>query len=100
MSEFDIVSLAALSKTKGVSDQVEQNTQDITELQNTGVDLTARAGVDTNSALISQLGAEIDNHKPDNMPHILTDLQTSKRYRFGLQVSAEGNPQLIYEEVI
>ncbi len=33
------------------------------------------------------------------MPYRLTDLQNDKIYRFGFQLSEEGNPQLIFEEV-
>lgn len=46
------------------------------------------------------LEVELAAHKAENMPHQFTNLQTGKTYRFGRQVSAEGIPQRIYEEVI
>lgn len=39
-------------------------------------------------------------HLNDNMPHQFRDLKNEKVYNFGFQISAEGNPQIIYEEVI
>ncbi len=46
------------------------------------------------------LEVELAAHKAEKMPHQFTNLQTGKTYRFGRQVSAEGIPQRIYEEVI
>lgn len=40
------------------------------------------------------------NHKTDTMPHQLKDTKTNKTYKFGFQLSAEGNPQIIFEEVV
>lgn len=40
------------------------------------------------------------NHKTDTMPHQLKDTKTNKTYKFGFQISAEGNPQIIFEEVV
>ena len=34
------------------------------------------------------------------MPIVIDDLKNNKKYRFGLQCSTEGNPQIIFEEVI
>lgn len=39
-------------------------------------------------------------HLNDTMPHKTNDLQNNKTYKFGLQLSSEGNPQIIFEEVI
>jgi len=39
-------------------------------------------------------------HKTDTMPHQLKDTKTNKTYKFGFQLSAEGNPQIIFEEVV
>lgn len=63
------------------------NSTKITELQNTGVDIVAREQ-------INNLADE------STMPHIFKDLKTNKTYRYGFQISAGGNPQLISEEVI
>ena len=40
------------------------------------------------------------NHLIDPMPHQAKDLQNTKTFRFGLQMSVDGNPQIIFEEVI
>ena len=39
-------------------------------------------------------------HKTGTMPHQLVDLKNTKTYKFGFQLSAEGNPQIIFEEVV
>ena len=56
---------------------------------------------------INEVHNDLASHKEDyvqhlasEMPHQFTNLQTGKTYRFGRQVSAEGIPQRIYEEVI
>lgn len=56
---------------------------------------------------VTNVEADLASHKEDyvqhlasEMPHQFTNLQTGKTYRFGRQVSAEGIPQRIYEEVI
>lgn len=43
---------------------------------------------------------ELTQHKQDYMPHRFQDIKNNKIYNFGFQLSAEGNPQMIYEEVI
>lgn len=35
-----------------------------------------------------------------DMPISALDVNTNKRYRYGLRLSAEGNPQIMFEEVI
>ena len=56
---------------------------------------------------IDEVEADLLSHKEDdvshmnsNMPHQFKDLKNNKIYRFGFQVSADGEPQLIYEEVL
>ena len=39
-------------------------------------------------------------HSINNMPHQFKNLQTNKTYQFGFQISSDGKPQIIYEEVI
>ena len=34
------------------------------------------------------------------MPHLIVNQETGKIYRYGEQISAEGKPQTIFEEVI
>lgn len=43
---------------------------------------------------------DLAQHKLDYMPHRFQDIKNNKIYNFGFQLSAEGNPQIIYEEVI
>ena len=43
---------------------------------------------------------EIVEHKADNMPHQFINHKENKTYKFGFQLSAEGNPQIIFEEVV
>lgn len=43
---------------------------------------------------------DFNSHLSTNMPHQFQDLKNSKTYRFGFQISIEGKPQIIYEEVI
>ena len=55
------------------------------------------ADIDTR---INAMQLELTNHKNSRMPHKVKDLKANKEYTFGLQVSAEGNPQIIFEEVM
>jgi len=40
----------------------------------------------------------IETELLSNMPYRFRDLKSNKTYRYGLQLSADGNPQLIFEE--
>lgn len=60
-----------------------------------------------NYSKIKKTEAELASHKEDyashlnsDMPHQFKDLKNDKVYRIGLQLSIEGNPQIIYEEVM
>lgn len=55
--------------------------------------------LDVDTAIVD-LQLELTNHKNSRMPHKAKDLKANKEYTFGLQVSADGNPQIIYEEVM
>jgi len=44
--------------------------------------------------------AKVDAHKAENMPHQFINHKENKTYKFGFQLSAEGNPQIIFEEVV
>lgn len=63
------------------------NSMKITELQNTGVDIVAREQIN-------------DLADESTMPHIMTNLKTGKKYKYGYRLSADGRPQLISEEAI
>lgn len=41
-----------------------------------------------------------DEHKAENMPHQFINHKENKTYKFGFQVSVDGKPQIIYEEVV
>lgn len=44
--------------------------------------------------------ANVEAHKNSIMPHKIEDLKTGKTYRYGFQLSEDGNPQTIYEEIV
>lgn len=50
--------------------------------------------------VLQEVGSELATHKADTMPHKFEDLKNTVTYKFGFQLSAEGNPQIIYEEVV
>ena len=63
------------------------------------MDIIAR---DTAEKTAVRLDAHLDDyatHLETEMPHQFKDLKNNKTYKFGFQLSDEGNPQLIYEEV-
>ena len=49
---------------------------------------------------IKKVKEELTQHKLDYMPHRFQDLKNGKIYKFGFQVSVDGKPQIIYEEVV
>lgn len=49
---------------------------------------------------VQEISAELVTHKADTMPHKFEDLKNTVTYKFGFQLSAEGNPQIIFEEVV
>ncbi len=44
--------------------------------------------------------AAMATHIADTMPHQVQDLANGKIYKFGFRLSADGDPQIIYEEVV
>ena len=50
--------------------------------------------------VLQEVGSELVTHKADTMPHKFEDLKNTVTYKFGFQLSAEGNPQIIFEEVV
>ena len=42
----------------------------------------------------------VTSHLADTMPHQFKNLKDNKTYQFGLQISNDGKPQFIYEEVL
>ena len=53
-----------------------------------------------NYSKIKKVEADLASHKAENMPHQFINHKENKTYRFGFQLSAEGNPQIIFEEVV
>ena len=53
-----------------------------------------------NYSKIKKVKEDLTKHKLDYMPHRFQDIKNNKIYKFGFQLSAEGNPQIICEEVI
>ena len=63
---------------------------------------TPESGIEsvTIEEAVNEVGVGLDEHKSAIMPHIFQDLSTGKKYRYGFQLSAEGNPQTISEEIL
>jgi len=58
------------------------------------------AGAGRTTETVKGNAEDIEVHKEASMPHIFHNLKTDKTYRYGFQISAEGNPQTIYEEIV
>lgn len=43
---------------------------------------------------------DLETHKLDYMPHRIQDLKNNKIYKYSLQMSEDGQPQIKFEEVI
>ena len=48
---------------------------------------------------LEQHKADYLSHLEDTMPHEMIDFQNDKIYKYGFQISEDGNPQIIFEEV-
>jgi hypothetical protein len=53
-----------------------------------------------NYSKIKKTEADLASHKEEAMPHQFINHKENKTYKFGFQLSAEGNPQIIFEEVV
>ena len=67
----------------------------------------ARQGEVTLAANLTGIKQDLVAHKEDytthlnaTMPHQFTNFKTGKKYRYGYQISVDGIPQIISEEVI
>ena len=72
---------------------------DVANLDTTAKDELVNAINEVNGDVITNATA-MTTHKADTMPHQLVDLKNTMTYKFGFQLSAEGNPQIIFEEVV
>ncbi|HKM05516.1 MAG TPA: hypothetical protein VJ869_00885, partial [Sphaerochaeta sp.] len=72
------------------------------EAENAKFTPTTESGIEsvTIEGAVNEVGVGLDEHKSAIMPHIFQDLSTGKKYRYGFQLSAEGNPQTISEEIL
>ncbi len=48
---------------------------------------------------VEQVKTDYLAHTKNIMPHEFQDLKNDKTYKYGFQISEEGNPQLIFKEV-
>jgi hypothetical protein len=55
---------------------------------------------DNGDGTFTSIQTKISDHLDAEMPHILYNANDGKYYKYGEQISAEGKPQLIFEEVI
>jgi hypothetical protein len=93
----DIATLNADDATEG---SVLKSIKD--EAENAKFTPTTESGIEsmTIEEAVNEVGVGLDEHKSAIMPHIFQDLSTGKKYRYGFQLSAEGNPQTISEEIL
>ena len=49
---------------------------------------------------LNEIYQDLVAHKAENMPHQFINHKENKTYKFGFQVSVDGKPQIIYEEVV
>lgn len=82
--EFPILT-QLISTTENLIQQVEQIEKQVPEQVVAG---------------LSDLQTEVNEHKAETMPHQMVSKKSTKKYKYGYQISADGKPQLIYEEVI
>lgn len=64
-----------------------------------GLRLTTLEGTGSGSVQ-EQAKIAVDNHANEQMPHVIENLSTGKRYRYGIRVNEKGHPQMIYEEIV
>jgi hypothetical protein len=98
------------NKLAGIEAGAEVNNisdEDANELTGGGeTDLHKHAAADVNygegsvETAVQEISAELVTHKADTMPHKFEDLKNTVTYKFGFQLSVEGNPQIIFEEVV
>lgn len=48
----------------------------------------------------NEIKQTVTSHLAENMPHQFINHKENKTYKFGFQVSVDGKPQIIYEEVV
>lgn len=53
-----------------------------------------------NYSKIKKVQQDLDEHKLDYMPHRIQDLKNNRIYKYSLQMSEDGQPQIKFEEVI
>ena len=83
-------------------DQGEQGIQGIQGIQGPKGDPgeVTLAELDVVQQELTQHKLDYVDHLTATMPHQFKDLKNDKTYNFGFQLSGEGKPQIIYDEVI
>ncbi len=75
--------VAYLDEVQDIADDTDELLGDVGELQGD----------------LSQVKTDYLAHTKNIMPHEFQDLKNDKTYKYGFQISEEGNPQLIFKEV-
>lgn len=92
-SYADIVANNALNSARDYADGVLASANSYTDQVASDLSQSVETAV-------QEISAELVTHKADTMPHKFEDLKNTVTYKFGFQLSAEGNPQIIFEEVV
>ena len=86
-----------VSNTASVVLKIDPTVVLATQQQVDEAEARAKAYTDQEVGEVSQALAA---HKAENMPHQFINHKENKTYKFGFQVSVDGKPQIIYEEVV
>jgi hypothetical protein len=86
------------SAIKGLSDAAAASASNASVSETNAANSAAAIAASTN--LINSIKTELDEHKLDYMPHRIQDLKNNKIYKYSLQMSEDGQPQIKFEEVI
>ncbi len=86
--------------TQQAIEKVDERVGNIISSDGTSDAETVDARNSSRYGVFPNLKARLDTHENANMPHLLFNAQDSKYYKYGEQISAEGKPQLIFEEVL
>lgn len=80
-------------------EKVDERVGNIVANSGTSDSETVDARNSSRYGVFPNLKARLDAHENASMPNLLYNAQDGKYYKYGEQISAEGKPQLIFEEV-
>lgn len=80
-------------------EKVDERVGNIVANSGTSDSETVDARNSSRYGIFPTLKARLDAHENASMPNILYNAQDGKYYKYGEQISAEGKPQMIFEEV-